>query len=70
MIFAASGGVGGYWVGKKIGEAFHRRFAPDETGVRRWHYWAVGILWYVAMIVGIIAGLTTYDILFPHHHRL
>jgi hypothetical protein len=70
MIFGAAGGVGGYWVGQKMGEAFQRRFAPDDTRVRTWHYWAVGILWYVAMMVGIIAGLETYNILFPHNHRL
>jgi hypothetical protein len=69
MLFAASGGFGGYWVGRKMVEAFQRRFVPDDTSVRKWHYWAGGTLWYFAMIVGFLVGLEAYHVLFPHHYQ-
>jgi hypothetical protein len=41
MIFAVAEMFGGFWLGWQTGEAFQRRFVPDDTRVRTWHYWAV-----------------------------
>ena len=68
-IFAGSGLLIGYWSGWKLIEAFLDRLGPDEAPARTWHQWAVGVIWFGAMLACTLIGLEMYYLLFPHHEE-
>jgi hypothetical protein len=50
-------------------EAFLDRLGPDEAPARTWHHWAVGVIWFGAMLACTLVGFEIYYLLFPHHEE-